>query len=194
MKTGKGQGEMIEYILTFLISTTVIIIIYFIIVNIYKTQTEKEIEDQLRQLETQTLNSIIKLYTTGSSYAGRIQNNNAILLGTVDLDYPERVARKSYEIILISPSQIYSAINVSENITNIGGQEFSGAKIIGRTTQSPFVEVALDFPNIDVVAQGSVSNGLNSQLSFYKANISGTVKNIITLGNVSLIASITSVG
>ncbi len=194
MQKAKGQAELVEYVLTFLISTIVLAAIYFLALNIYNSQIRREITDQLTQIETQMLSSMVKLYNSGITYSDRIDADTAILLGTVDLNLPQRVARRAYEISLLSPSQIFSTLNVSTNITNIGGQDFSGARIVGRTTDKPEIEVSLNMPNIDVVAQGFVANGVGSTLSFYRANISGAVKNIITLGNISLIASITSVG
>jgi len=189
----KGQAQLIQYVITFLISTVIVVAIYFLAITIFNNQIRLEIQDELRQLEIRTLNSIINIYSTGSGYSGSLANNSAILLGEIDLDYPSNVARRSYEMTLISSSQIYSTVNVSENTTLTGDEQFSGSKIIGKTTEDPFIEVTLDLPNIDAVFQGSVSNGLNSILSFFKANINGTIKNIITLGNSTLILSVVSI-
>jgi hypothetical protein len=184
----KGQGEFSEYVITLLISTIVIMAIYLLLLSIYNLQLRGMIYDELKQLEIQTLDSIIKLYNTGSGYHN-IENNTAILIGTVNLNYPPNVAKRSYKITLLSPNTIYSIVNNTENITS---QVFSGAKIIG-ATENPFVEVIIDVPNIDAVLQGSVSNGLNPILSFYKANFNGNIVNIITLGNSSLLATLTRI-
>ena len=184
----KGQGEFSEYVITLLISTIVIMAVYLLLLSIYNIQLRGMIYDELKQLEIQTLDSIIKLYNTGSGYHN-IENNTAILIGTVNLNYPPNVAKRSYKITLLSPNTIYSIVNNTENITS---QVFSGAKIIG-TTENPFVEVIIDVPNIDAVLQGSVSNGLNPILSFYKANFNGNIVNIITLGNSSLLATLTRI-
>jgi hypothetical protein len=184
----KGQGEFSEYVITLLISTIVIMAVYLLLLSIYNLQLRGMIYDELKQLEIQTLDSIIKLYNTGSGYHN-IENNTAILIGTVNLNYPPNVAKRSYKITLLSPNTIYSIVNNTENITS---QVFSGAKIIG-TTENPFVEVIIDVPNIDAVLQGSVSNGLNPILSFYKANFNGNIVNIITLGNSSLLATLTRI-
>jgi hypothetical protein len=184
----KGQSEFSEYVITLLISTIVIMAVYLLLLSIYNLQLRGMIYDELKQLEIQTLDSIIKLYNTGSGYHN-IENNTAILIGTVNLNYPPNVAKRSYKITLLSPNTIYSIVNNTENITS---QVFSGAKIIG-TTENPFVEVITDVPNIDAVLQGSVSNGLNPILSFYKANFNGNIVNIITLGNSSLLATLTRI-
>jgi hypothetical protein len=184
----KGQSEFSEYVITLLISTIVIMAVYLLLLSIYNLQLRGMIYDELKQLEIQTLDSIIKLYNTGSGYHN-IENNTAILIGTVNLNYPPNVAKRSYKITLLSPNTIYSIVNNTENITS---QVFSGAKIIG-TTENPFVEVIIDIPNIDAVLQGSVSNGLNPILSFYKANFNGNIVNIITLGNSSLLATLTRI-
>jgi hypothetical protein len=184
----KGQSEFSEYVITLLISTIVIMAVYLLLLSIYNLQLRGMIYDELKQLEIQTLDSIIKLYNTGSGYHN-IENNTAILIGTVNLNYPPNVAKRSYKITLLSPNTIYSIVNNTENITS---QVFSGAKIIG-TTENPFVEVIIDVPNIDAVLQGSVSNGLNPILSFYKANFNGNIVNIITLGNSSLLATLTRI-
>jgi hypothetical protein len=184
----KGQSEFSEYVITLLISTIVIMAVYLLLLSIYNIQLRGMIYDELKQLEIQTLDSIIKLYNTGSGYHN-IENNTAILIGTVNLNYPPNVAKRSYKITLLSPNTIYSIVNNTENITS---QVFSGAKIIG-TTENPFVEVIIDVPNIDAVLQGSVSNGLNPILSFYKANFNGNIVNIITLGNSSLLATLTRI-
>lgn len=194
MSGNRGQAEFTEYIITFLIGIIAIIVIYALVVTVYNNLIAREINDELNQLETQTLTSIIKLYNNGASYSGNIQNNSAILLGSVNLNYPPRVAKKSYEITLISPNTLYSTVNVSANTTNTGAQSYSGPKIIGRSVETPIVEVTVNIPNIDIVAQGIVFNGLNPTLSFYKANINGTLKNVVTLGNVTLLASIMMVG
>ena len=192
IRSKKGQAELVEYILTFLISTIVIIAIYALVMAIYNNQLAAEINNDLKQLNAQTLSSIIKLYTSASSYTDPIQNNNAILLGTINLNYPNNVARRNYEIILVSPGQIYSPLNITTSYGS-GGQDMGGPKIIGRTLVKPFIEVITNIPSIDIVAQGQVSNGLNPTLSFYKANISGNVTNIAILGNYSILSNVNSI-
>jgi hypothetical protein len=193
MDNRKGQGELNEYVITFLIGILVMAVIYSLVISVYNNQIKREIYDELNQLELQTSNSIIKLYNAGYSYSENIDNNTAVLLGSLDLKYPIKVARRSYEIMLVSSNLLYSTLNVSENITNMGQQSYSGPKIVGRSVETPTVEVIVNVPNIDAVLQGSIFNGLNSILSLYKANINGTIKNMITLGNVSLFASITGI-
>ena len=61
IRSKKGQAELVEYILTFLISTIVIIAIYALVMTIYNSQLAAEINNDLKQFNAQTLNSIIKL-------------------------------------------------------------------------------------------------------------------------------------
>ncbi len=190
----KGQGELAEYVITFLISTTVVVVVYTLVIAIYNSQIQGEIRDELRQLEVQTMNSIVELYNKASGYSEAVPNNSAVFLGSISLNYPSQVARRNYEIDLVSPNQLYSTVNVSANFTNTGGQTYSGARLVGTSTETPIVSVTTNIPNLNAVMQGSSSNGVDSVLYFYKVNMNGTTQNLVTLGSLTMFASITGSG
>jgi hypothetical protein len=108
---------------------------------------------------------------------------------------PSHISRRNYEIFLVSGSQIWvNVINLTVESQNISSSiKTSGAKIVAKTTQDPFVTVEYDIPNIDVGVQGRSANGVDSKLSYYRYNFNGTVYDKIVLGSSDILIDITNV-
>jgi hypothetical protein len=68
----------------------------------------------------------------------------------------------------------------------------SGAKVVAKTTQDPFVTVEYDIPNIDISMQGRSANGVESKLRYYRYNLDNIIYDKITLGSSDILIEITS--
>ncbi|MEM5766048.1 MAG: hypothetical protein QW423_00140 [Candidatus Aenigmatarchaeota archaeon] len=193
---GKGQAEVVENVFTILFGIVILSAISVMVYNLYTNQLKAEIENNLRQLALEVSNNILKIYETGKNSKYYPMLGESAKLAEVNLNLPPRISGRNYEIFLISSSPIWIQIS---NLT-VGGRSPAapiitspGAKIILKTTQSPEVMVEQEVPNVDVLFQGRIENGLNSTLSYYRANINNTIKDFITLGKQEIIINILKV-
>jgi len=161
----------------------------------YNTSLKVEIEQSLNQLALQTSNNVIRIYERVKDVNAQPSNYTSIMLHETDLNLPTSVSNRNYEIILVTANPIWSSIrNISignETITTV--VKTPGAKVIAQTTQDPIVAVEKDIPNINVVVEGRSENGKGGKLKYYRQNINGTMYDIITLGEPTIITTITSV-
>ena len=191
----KGEAHFVEYTLVTLLSVVLIIGITLLAFSFYRTINENEIKQELRQISAQVSDNVVKLYDTARSSKAQPANYTSVLISEVDLNLPNKVANKNYDVVLVSASQLTPLItlvtidgaNVSTIISN------SNARVIGRTDSDPDVEVEYDIPNIDISVQGKASNGQNTTLRYYKYNINGTVYDTIVLGSLDVLVNIGSV-
>lgn len=192
---GKGQANLIEYVLTILFSVVILIGVTTLIYSFYSAAIRTDAEKGLRELSIQIADNILKLYKNAKDSKAQPSNSSSILIGEIDLSLPSQVSRRNYEIFLVSTNPIW--VNVI-NFT-IGGQNVSsitktsGAKIVAKTTQNPFVTMEYDIPNIDVSVQGRSVNGADSKLRYYRYNFNGTVYDKIVLGSSDILIEITSI-
>ncbi|MEM5829788.1 MAG: hypothetical protein QW040_01390 [Candidatus Aenigmatarchaeota archaeon] len=193
----KGQAEVIENVFTIFFGIILLTAISVIAYNLYTNQLKTEIENNLKQLALEISNNILKLYESGKNSKYSPMPNEIAKLAEINLNLPPRISGRNYEIFLISSSPIWIQIS---SLT-IGGISPAtqiitspGAKIILRTTQFPEVVVEQEVPNIDVLVQGKIENGLNSTLLYYRSNLDNRIKDFITLGEQEIIVDILRVG
>jgi len=191
----KGQSRFVGYMLTVLLSVLVLVSISALVYGLYRTALEREVTAELTQMATQVKDNVIKIYESGKNSKIQPSNYTSVLITDIDLNLPDNVAKLNYEIDLITASSLYSYITAA----TIGGVNVSGvkdaslAKIIAKTTQDPIIKVEFDLPNIDIIIQGKVRNGLNDFLRYYKYNQNSTIYDTVILGQSDIIIRINSI-
>jgi len=112
------------------------------------------------------------------------------------LNYPDRVSGNNFEVELVSSPGIWNAIlnlTIDNESTEIKKETSSGAKIIARTTQRPFVSHEYDIPNIPIVLQGKFKSGENDTLRLVRYNYNGNIQDVIILGESDIIIRVTNI-
>jgi len=192
----KGQAEIVENIFIVFFGIIILAAISIIAYNFYMNQLKSEIENNLKQLGVDILNNILKLYESGKNSKYSPKLNETAKLAEVDLNLPSRVSGRNYEAFLIVANPIWVQISnlTIGNVPPAASVITSpGTKIILRTTQSPEVTVEQEVPNVDVLVQGKIENGLNSKLSYFRCNFNNTIKDYIVLGKQDIIININKV-
>ncbi len=191
----KGESHFVEYTLVILLSVVMIVGVTLLAFSFYRSISDSEIKQELRQISAQVSDNVVKLYDVAKSSRASPGNYTSMLISEVNLNLPDKVSNNNYEIFLVSASQLTPLIslvtidgtNVSTIISN------SNARVVGRTNGDPEVEVEYDIPNIDVSVQGKARNGQNTTLRYYKYNINGTIRDMIVLGSLDILINIGSV-
>ncbi len=190
----KGQSELIQYILVILFSMIVLVSIVALSFSFYNNAIRSGVEQDLKQISIQVSDYIVKLYDISKNSEVAPAVNTSVLINEADLNLPDQVGRRNYEILLSTATSLFVQIqNVSisnQNFTPITSN--SGAKIIARTTQDPIVEVEFPIPNIDIAVQGK-SIGQNTELRYYRYNYNGNQYDRIVLGPADVFIDITKV-
>jgi hypothetical protein len=192
----KGQAEIVENIFIVFFGIIILAAISIIAYNFYMNQLKSEIENNLKQLGVDISNNILKLYESGKNSKYSPKLNETAKLAEVDLNLPSRVSGRNYEAFLIVANPIWVQISnlTIGNVPPAASVITSpGTKIILRTTQSPEVTVEQEVPNVDVLVQGKIENGLNSKLSYFRCNFNNTIKDYIVLGKQDIIININKV-
>lgn len=192
----KGVSRFVSYAFTILLGFIVLSVFSILIFGYYDQVLKSDIESGLKQIAIQTVNGIIELYGLAEEYETIPENFSLILISSIDLNYPDQVSGRSFEIELISSPGIWSTVtNVS-----IGGEDAetieettSGSKIIVKTTQRPYVSYEYDVPNIPINLQGKFRSGGNDVLKLVRYNFNGTVEDRILLGESDIIVGINSI-
>ncbi|MDI6798501.1 MAG: hypothetical protein QMD12_00680 [Candidatus Aenigmarchaeota archaeon] len=190
---GKAQAPLIQYLLTILLGIIVVVSVIAILFTLHAGFLRNEIRQGLRQIATQTSDSIVKLFETAKNSKTMPSNYSSVLISEVDLNLPARVSNRNYEIFLVASSPIWQTV---ENLT-VDGQSIStieinpGVKIIARTTQEPIESIEHDILNIGIGVQGRSENG--GKLRYYRYNINGTIHDKIILGEADILIDIESV-
>jgi len=190
----KGQAELVQYVLTILFGTIVLVSVSLLIFTLYDRFVRADIENSLDQIAAQTADRILKLYEVGKS--SRVQPaSTSILIAEEELRLPEAVANRNYEIILISSNQVWSNIvNITvanQTVPNIISS--STAKVLARTVNEPIISVEHDIPNIEAVIQGR-GERTNNKLRYYRYNVNGTTYDKIILGDIEIFIDINEMG
>ena len=191
----KGQSPLIGYIVTILFSMFVLASISYLVYSFYRNALEREVRSELTQIATQVKDSLIKIYDTGKQSDIRPSNSTTVLISETDLNLPASVAKLNYEVYIITQDPVYAYItNATINNVNISGaKEASVAKIVARTTQDPIVELGFDLPNLGIVMQGRVENGLSDVLKYYRYNENATMYDTVIFGPPDIIIRITGI-
>jgi len=191
----KGQSQIIEYALSVLFSVIILIAVAGIIYSFYKNAQLRDAQRSLDEVALQVSNSILKIYQQGKQSPSSPANSTSILIASVNLNLPTKISNQNYEIDLLRINPIFtSLINFTVNGINVTPSiQTSGAKIVAKTLESPEISVTKDLPNIDVNVQGSVFNGRNGTLKYYRYNYNGTLYDKIVLGEQGIIIDITQI-
>lgn len=192
----KGLSAYVTYSLIILIGIATLSIFSVLIYTYYNNVLKSNIETAFKQLAIRTTGEIIKTYSESSKSEALPENASVVILSNIDLNYPDKVSGRNYEIELVSSPGIW---NVVQNLT-ISGQEVtikrelnSGSKIVLKTTQRPFVTYEYSIPNIPIPIQGSFRSGMDDKLRYVRYNYNGTVYDRIILGEDTIIIGIINI-
>jgi len=191
----KGQSQLIEYVLTILFSVVILIGVTALIYSFYNNAQKQDVQNSLNEISLEVSNAILKIYQQGKSSTANPANSTSVLIASVNLNLPQKISNKNYEIDLIRINPLFtSVINFTVGGINVTPSiQTSGAKIVAKTTEDPKITLTKDLPNIDVNVQGSAFNGQNATLKYYRYNFNGTVYDKIILGEQGIIIDITQI-
>jgi hypothetical protein len=192
----EGVSKFISYALTILSGFIVLTLLVSLIHGYYNRMMESNIRAVLRQIAAQTASSVVYLYNQGKESNANPPNSSSITLSYMDLNYPDRIGGKNFEVELLSSPGIWNVIaNFTINGVNatIRKESISGAKVIAKTTQKPIVSYEYDIPNIPVMVQGRFRSGGNDTLRLVRYNYNGSLQDVIILGESDIIIRITSI-
>jgi len=192
----KGLSKFVTYSLIILSSFVVLIFLTTLIYSYYEQVLRTNIQTGLKQIAAQTADNILYLYDEAKGSDASPVNSSSVVLSTIDLNYPDQVVDRNFEVELVSSPGIWSMItNLTIKGTNatIMKESVSGAKVIAKTTQRPIVDYEYDVPNVPIKLQGKFSSGDNDILRLIRYNYNGTLKDVIILGNSTIIIGITSI-
>ncbi len=192
----KGISRFITYSLVILSSFVVLTLFTTLIYSYYNRVLETNIQVSLKQIAVQTADSILYLYEQAEESDASPVNSTSTTLSNIDLNYPNRVEDRNFEIQLMSSPGIWNMItNLTINNVNVTilKESTSGTKIIAKTTQKPIVSYEYDITNVPIKLQGKYRSGGNDTLRLVRYNYNGSLEDIIILGNSSIIIGITSI-
>jgi hypothetical protein len=151
---------------------------------------------ELKQICIQTANSIIQLHNIAKEFNSLPKNSTSIIISSIDLNYPNKVEGKNFEVELLTSPGIWNLVtNITiegKNVT-IVKETGSSSKIIAKTTQKPIIVYEHDIPNIPIVLQGKFRSGENDNLRIIRYNYNETVEDRIILGGSDIIVGITNI-
>ncbi len=192
----KGVSRFVTYAFTILLGFIIVSVFSILIFGYYDQILKSDITSGQKQIAIQTVSGIIELYGLAGAYEKIPENFSLILISSIDLNYPDTVSGRNFEVELISSPGIWSIIT---NMT-IDGESAetrkeitSGSKIIVKTIQRPHLSYEHDVPNIPIVLQGNFRSGGNDILKLVRYNFNGTVEDRIILGECDIIVGVTSV-
>ena len=167
-----------------------------LIYGYYDQVLKSSIITSLKQVAMQTSVSIVELYDLANENDVIPEISSSITLSNIYLNYPDEVSGKNFEVELTSSPGIWSFvtnITIDDEIAEIKKETSSGAKIIAKTTQRPFVSYEYNFPNLPIILQGKFSSGENDTLRLVRYNYNGVVEDRIILGESDIIVGISSI-
>jgi len=191
----KGQAELIEYTLTVLFSVIILISVAAIAYTFYNNALKQDMKKSMDEVALQLSNAILKIYQQGKQSTASPANSTSILIASVNLNLPAKISNRNYEVDLIRENPLFtSVINFTVGSVNVTPSILtSGAKIVVKTIDDPKIVSSKDLPNIDVNVQGTVFNGINATLKYYRYNYNGTSYDKIVLGEQGIIIDITEI-
>ena len=192
----KGVSRFVTYAMTIMFGFIIVTVFSTLIYGYYNQVLKSNIRASLKQITIQTALSITKLYNLGKESDVTPENSNSIIISDIDLNYPNKVSGKNFEVELTSSPGIWNIVTnmtVDGEDVTIRKETTSGAKIIAKTTQRPFVSYEYDAPNVPIVLQGKFRSGENDTLRLVRYNYNGVVNDTIVLGESEIIIGITSI-
>ena len=192
----KGVSNFIKYSLTVLISFLILTFFVALINNYYKQVSESNLKEGLKEIALQTANAITQLYDVAKKTNARPENSSSITISSMNLNYPDNINGKSFEVDLVSSPGIWNLVmNITINGKNVTimKETNSGSKVIVKTIQKPFVEYEYELPNLPLILEGKFKSGGNSTLKLVRFNFNGTINDCIILGDSSIIVGVTNI-
>ncbi len=192
---GKGQAKFLDFILATFLSLIVLISIYSLSISLYRNWLGSEIKSELEYLSFKLSKEMVKAYGLAQRSYAEPENYSSLLLYEAELNFPETIRGRNYEIFLVNPNPIWVSISdVSSEGKELEARiESGGIKIVAKTLQDPRIEVELSVPNINTLAEGKIVNGKDSKLRYYRLNLNGKVLDAILIGNYNILAEITNI-
>jgi len=192
----KGISNYVTYAITIMFGFIIVTVFSTLIFSYYDQIQKNNIKASLKQITIQTTNSITDLYYSSKGSNIVPENSTSIVLSEIDLNYPNKISGKNFEVELASSPGIWNSVTnmtISGENANIKTETNSGTKIIARTTQRPFVSYEYDFFNLPIVLQGKFRSGQNDTLRFIRYNYNGNIDDTIVLGESNIIIEVTSI-
>lgn len=192
----KALSKFISYALITLMGFVIVTFFSTVIYGYYNRVIETNVKASLKQVAIQTANGIIYLYDLAKESNASPKNSSSIVISDMSLNLPTKVSGKNYEIELVSSPGIWSLItNITIDGRNatIRKETGSGAKIIAKTIQRPFLSYEYELPNIPIHLQGKFKSGRNDTLRLVRYNYNDSVNDMIVLGESEIIIGITSI-
>ena len=185
----KGISRFITYSFTILLGFIILTVFTTLIYGYYDQVSKSNMRSSLKQICVQTFFGIVNLYNRGMENDLIPDNSTAAVIYKIDLNYPDSISGKEFEVYLISSSEIWNTIKnitIDGKIVNIKEEINSGSKIIANTIDKPSVGFEYNLPNMPVIIQGKFSSGDNQTLSLIRYNNNGTIEHVVILGNSDL--------
>ena len=192
----KGISQFISYTFLILLSFVALTIFVTLIYGYYNHITRTNIQVSLKQVAAQTADNILYLYDQGEESDAAPTNSASIILSSVDLNYPNQVGNRNFEVELVSTPGIWNVVTkftIGGANATIRKESTSGAKIIAKTTQKPIESYEYAVANVPIKLQGKYRSGDDDILRLVRYNYNGTLEDIIILGGSSIIIGITSI-
>jgi hypothetical protein len=173
-----------EYILTIFFSLIVLLVVSSLIYAFYNSVLTQDITKSLNEINSEVSSAIYKVYQEGKVSTASPANSTSVLLATVNLNLPQKVTNRNYEVDLIPINPLFATIaNVTSGGLNITTLiQGSGSKIVSKTTDDPKISISKDLANINANVQGTVLSGVNATLKYYRYNFNGIIYDKIILG------------
>ena len=191
----KGISKFVTYTFTILFSFIMLGVFSSLIYDYYNQIMKSNIESGLKQICIQTFIGIVNLYNQGMKNDFIPENSSSVVISQISLNYPDSVSGKNFEVYLMSSSGIWNTVKnvtIDGKTVNIKQEIDSGAKIIAKTIEKPYVSYEYNLPNIPIILQGKFRSGDNDTLSLVRYNDNGTIEDSIILGNSDLLVRIKS--
>lgn len=191
----KGISPLVGFVLAILLAVIVVAAVSALVYSFYTTVSQDEIKRELTQAAAQTTSKITELYSLSKQSKATPPNSTGILIASIRLNLPDKVASKGYSVAILSANEVTTLLsNVSFNnqSANLTKTSQTG-KVVAQTTEEPAVTVEYDVPSIDVDMQGKSTNPLNATLRYYRYNPNGTLLDTILLGDYTLLGQVTAV-
>jgi hypothetical protein len=150
----------------------------------------------LKQVAVQTTNGIISLYEKSKNTDATPKNSSSIIISEIDLNYPNKISGKNFEVEFLSSPGIWNQIiNITIDDVNraVKKETNSGTKIVVKTTQNPVIIYEHSIPNIPIILQGEFRSGDNDTLKLVRYNYNGDLIDSILLGESNIIIGLTSI-
>jgi hypothetical protein len=178
----------VVYIDLLIIVVFMVVLISFVSFIAFRARdviVESKIKEEFELISQQLLTAISRTVELGEKNSIAPKVNETLLLGVFDLQLPQKIVGKNYEIELISGSKIW--VNV-QNFTFNGEEvnyrsEGPNAKIAMRTLEEPKISLEQSLPNFGIELEGKFKSGMPGVIRYYRYNLDGKIYDAIVLSS-----------